>query len=115
MNVLDVNNNSFGANYSAIIKNPCGLHMRPSGQLAKLTACTDKPIFFSTRKSPERNVRGSMIGILTTEPVQGEEIFVRTDDNYPKDILKAVLDCITAPDDNVMTKIFNDFMSKFSH
>ena len=115
MNVTSVSNNNFGANYTAVVKNQIGLHVRPCGLIAKITSYTDKPIFFSTRKSPERNVRGSLLSILTTEPTNGREIFIRTADDYPKNIIQAVLDCIAAPDDNVMTKIFNDFMSKVSH
>ncbi len=115
MRITGIANNNFGANYSAIVKNPLGLHIRPSGQLAKITACTDKPIYFSTKVHPERNVRASMLSVLTTEATQGREIFVRTEDNYPKDIIKVVLDFITAPNDNAMSKIFDDFMAKFLH
>ena len=106
MNINSVNNASFGANYSAIIKNPLGLHMKPSAFIAKLTSAVDQPIYFSANGVPERNVRNSIIGIMTMEPVFGKEIAVRVDDSYPKHILNAVLDSISAGDDAEASKIF---------
>ncbi|MCR4881755.1 MAG: HPr family phosphocarrier protein [bacterium] len=106
MNINSVNNASFGANYSAVIKNPLGLHMKPSAFIARLTSAVDQPIYFSAEGAAERNVRNSIIGIMTLEPICGKKISVRVDDGYPKHILNAVLDSISAGNDTEASKIF---------
>lgn len=112
MNISSVSNNNFGANYSAVIKNQLGLHMAPSAAIVKITSTVDKPIFFSTKGVPERNVRSSIIGILGLEPTCGKELTVRVSDDYPKDVLKTILDCIGAGSDSELIQIFEKFKNK---
>ena len=112
MKILSFDNNNFGANYSAVVRNNFGLHMTPSAAIAKITSTVDKPIFFSAAGKPEINVRGSIIAIMGLEPTRGKEISVRVDDDYPKDVLNAVLACISSDSDNGLIKLFAHFKSK---
>ena len=114
MKISGLTNNSFGANYSAIIRNQFGLHMAPSAAIAKITATVDKPIFFSINGVNERNVRNSLISIMSLEPSYGKQISVRVADDYPQDVLKSVLDCIQAKDDKELIQILAKYKGKFN-
>lgn len=114
MNVNSANNCNFGANYSAIVRNKLGLHMAPSGAIAKITSIVDKPIYLSTEDKVERNVRNSILSVMTLGATQGKEVFVRVEDNYPQDILRAVLDCINSESDNVAINILKSLKNRIN-
>ena len=109
MNIGNVNDVGFNGIYKARVGNPLGLHLSPSSVITKLSKLTDKPIYLSVAGSKPLNARGSIMSILSLEPVKGKEIRVSVAEDYPKNILKAILDCINSPNDNTTIKILDDF------
>ena len=51
---------------------------------------------------------------MTLGATQGKEVFVRVEDNYPQDILRAVLDCINSESDNVAINILKSLKNRIN-
>ena len=113
MNVSGVQNNTFGANYSAIVTNKFGLHMTPSTAIAKLTKLAGKPIFFKTEDAFERDVNGSIINIMSLGATHGQKVHIKAADDYPKEILDSIIECIST-DEKSLLQLISKLKAKFN-
>ena len=87
--------------------------MTPSTAIAKLTKLAGKPIFFRTEDGFERNVNGSIINIMSLEATHGKKIHIKVGDDYPKEILDSIIECITT-DEKSLLQLISKLKAKFN-
>ena len=93
---------------TVIVRQPHGLHMRPSAAIAKLTSKTDKPLYFSTGKSGWQNVRNSLLSVLLMNIQEGTKLKIKASKKYPKDIFDKIINLISSDDVNICRRYINN-------
>ena len=119
MNIYATNNLNFGKIVHAIVGNQHGLHFAPSAAIAEITRKVGKPIYFSHAGDTfEKNIKGSPVGLTIMEFTKGDEVIIRVADDYPDYALKAVVNCVSAYNneglDYVKKSFYRDYYSRLS-
>ena len=89
---------------TVIVRQPHGLHMRPSAAIAKLTNRTNMPLYFSSDKKCWQNVRNSLMSVLLMNIQEGAELKVKASKDYPKDIFNKIIKIVTSDDVNICSQ-----------
>lgn len=94
--------NIFGTKKATVfVRQPHGLHMRPSAAVAKLSGRTQEPLYFSYNKQGWQNVRNSLLSILLMNIQEGTKLKIKASKKYPKDIFDKIINIISSNDVNI--------------
>ena len=89
---------------TVIVRQPHGLHMRPSAAIAKLSNRTNMPLYFFSEDKGWKNVRNSLVSVLLMNIQEGAQLKLKAPKEYPKDIFNKIVKIVTSDDINVCTQ-----------